>query len=55
MTERMTTKQAAEYIGVCLRTMRTYIAEGIIPCTKPMGRWYFKRSDLDAFMNNELR
>lgn len=55
MSERMKTKEAAEYIGVGLRTMQRYIAEGVIPCTKPMGRWYFRKSDLDAFMDNELR
>lgn len=48
------TKEAAEYIGVCFRTMQTYISEGLIPCTKPAGRWLFKKRDLDAFLSNEL-
>jgi len=45
-------KEAAAYIGVCYRTMQTYIADGLIPCTKPAGRWLFKQRDLDAFMEN---
>ncbi len=49
------TKEAAEYIGVCFRTMQNYIADGLIPCTKPAGRWLFKKRDLDAFLNNENR
>ena len=49
------TKEAAEYIGVGLRAMQRYIADGVIPCVKPMGRWYFKKRDLDAFLNGELR
>ena len=44
-----------EYIGVCFRTMQNYIADGLIPCTKPGGRWLFKKRDLDAFLNNENR
>lgn len=49
------TREAASYIGVCFRTMQKYIADGLIPCTKPGGRWLFKKSDLDAFLNNEIR
>ena len=38
-------REAAEYIGVCFRTMQTYIAEGRIPCTKPGGRRKKKKRD----------
>ncbi len=38
----MKSKEAAAYIGVCFRTLQTYIADGLIPCTKPAGRWLFK-------------
>lgn len=48
----MRTREAAAYIGVCFRTMQTYIADGVIPCVKPAGRWLFRKSDLDAFLNN---
>ena len=51
----MKSKDAAAYIGVCFRTLQTYIASGLIPCTKPAGRWLFKKRDLDAFLNNENR
>lgn len=47
-------REAAAYIGVSFRTMQNYIADGLIPCTKPGGRWLFKKRDLDAFLNNEL-
>lgn len=45
----MKSKAAAAYIGVSYRTIQTYIADGLIPCTKPGGRWLFKKRDLDAF------
>jgi len=48
-------REAAAYIGVCFRTLQTYIADGVIPCTKPAGRWLFKQRDLDAFLDNESR
>lgn len=48
-------REAAKYIGVCYRTLQNYIADGLIRCTKPGGQWLFKKSDLDAFMNNENR
>ena len=51
----MRSKAAADYIGVCFRTLQNYIADGRIPCTKPAGRWLFKKRDLDAFLNNEIR
>ena len=51
----MKSKEAAAYIGVCYRTMQTYISMGLIPCTKPGGRWLFKKRDLDAFLNNDNR
>jgi excisionase family DNA binding protein len=45
--------EAARYIGVCFRTMQSYISQGLIPCTKPAGRWLFRKSDLDAFLAND--
>jgi excisionase family DNA binding protein len=48
----MRSREAAAYIGVCFRTLQAYIADGIIPCTKPAGRWIFKKRDLDDFLNN---
>ncbi len=50
----MKSKAAAAYIGVSYRTIQTYIADGLIPCTKPGGRWLFKKCDLDAFLENKL-
>ncbi len=48
-------KEAAAYIGVCYRTIQTYIADGLVPCSKAGGRWVFKQRDLDAFLNNDIK
>ena len=48
-------KEAAAYIGVSFRTMQNYIADGLIPSTKPAGRRLIKERDLDAFLANERR
>ena len=48
-------RQAAEYLGVSYRTLQYYIADGLIPCSKPAGLWLFRESDLDAFMMNARR
>lgn len=50
----LNTRQAAEFLGVSVRTLRRYVASCSIPYTKPMGRYYFARSKLVAFINNEL-
>ena len=48
-------KAAAEYLGISYRTLQNYIAGGLIQCVKPAGQWLFKKSALDAFLNNENR
>ena len=50
----LNTKEAAKLLKVSVRTLRRYYENGIIPYTKPMGRYYFKKSQLTAFINNEL-
>lgn len=50
----MSTKQAAEFIGVHVKTLRRYVKDCSIPYTKPKGRYYFAKSQLVAFINNEL-
>ena len=54
MRNYLRSKDAAEYIGVSYRTLQNYIADGRIPCTKPAGRWLFKKRDLDDFLENNL-
>lgn len=46
-------KAAAAYLQVSFRTLQNYIAQGLIPYTKPAGRLLFKERDLDAFLANE--
>lgn len=50
----LNTKQAAALLGVSVKTLRRYVAACVIPYTKPMGRYYFAKSQLIAFINNEL-
>ena len=50
----LTTKQAAAFLNVSEKTVRRYMRDCIIPFTKPMGRYYFAKSQLIAFINNEL-
>lgn len=50
----LNTRQAAKLIGVSIRTLRRYVKDCVIPYTKPMGRYYFAKSQLIAFLNNEL-
>lgn len=48
------TREAAEYVGYSVSGFRKLLAIGLIPYTKPAGRLYFRRSDLDMFMAKEL-
>ncbi len=44
--------ESAEYIGVSTRTIRNYIARGVLPASRPKGSRLvrIRRSDLDALM-----
>lgn len=65
MPNTMTTKQAAEYIGVSVNTLRKYVHEEGLPVLKFPGRrkwifrkdliddWVAKRSQPDVYINNE--
>jgi excisionase family DNA binding protein len=50
----LNTKEAAEYIGYSVSGLRKLMAIGLIPFTKPRGRLYFKKLDLEKFIQNEL-
>lgn len=50
----MTTKEAAEYTGYSLVHFKRLVHEGVIPYTKPRGRYYFSVCDLESFIKNEL-
>lgn len=50
----LNSKRAADMLGVHPKTLIRYAMDGSIPYTKPKGRYYFAKSKLIAFMNNEL-
>jgi len=54
MEKYMTTKQAAALIKVHPKTLIRYAKDGDIPFTKPKGRYYFTKSNILAFLRNEL-
>lgn len=48
------TKEAAEYIGYSVSGFKKLVYKGIIPYTKPAGRLFFYKKDLDGFLSNCL-
>lgn len=50
----LNTRQAAKFLNVSVKTLRRYVSDCIIPYTKPRGRYYFAKSKLIAYINNEL-
>lgn len=50
----LTTRQAASILDVSEKTVRRYAVDGRLPYTKPMKRYYFPKSQLIAFINNDL-
>lgn len=50
----LNSKQAAKFLNVHVKTLLRSAAEGTIPYTKPRGRYYFAKSQLVAYINNEL-
>ena len=47
-----TIKQAAEYLGVCERTIRRYIQSYGLPAQKPAGMYLINKTDLETWMRN---
>ncbi|MFP5210844.1 MAG: helix-turn-helix domain-containing protein [Acidobacteriota bacterium] len=47
----LTLPQAASMLSVSKRTIQRYVAEGRIPYTYDRGRQWFKRLDLQAFID----
>ncbi len=44
-------RQASEYLGISGDTLYRYASEGFIPAFKLGNRWRFKKSLLDAWMD----
>ncbi len=53
LRELMDIRQAAEYLGVSGDTLYKYASDGFVPAFKLGNRWRFKRSLLDAWMDEK--
>jgi excisionase family DNA binding protein len=51
--EVMDIRQASEYLGVSGDTLYRYASEGFIPAFKLGNRWRFRKSLLDAWMDEK--
>ena len=51
--EVMDIRQASEYLGISPDTLYKYASEGTIPAFKLGNRWRFKRSRMDAWMDDQ--
>lgn len=51
MNDYLRTKDAAEYLGVAIDTLRGYARDGLIPYSRPGGRLLiFSKADLDKWI-----
>ena len=53
LREVMDIRQAAEYLGISGDTLYRYASEGFIPAFKLGNRWRFRKSLLDAWMDEK--
>ncbi|MGO4212451.1 helix-turn-helix domain-containing protein [Terriglobus sp. 2YAB30_2] len=53
LREVMDIRQAADYLGISGDTLYRYASEGFVPAFKLGNRWRFKRSLLDAWMDEQ--
>ncbi len=51
--EVMDIRQAAEYLAVSTDSLYRYAAEGTVPAFRLGNRWRFKKSRLDAWMDEQ--
>ena len=51
--EVMDIRQASEYLGISGDTLYRYASEGAIPAFKLGNRWRFRKSLLDAWMDEK--
>lgn len=51
--EVMDIRQAADYLGISGDTLYRYASEGFIPAFKLGNRWRFRKSLLDAWMDEK--
>ena len=53
LREVMDIRQASDYLGISGDTLYRYASEGFIPAFKLGNRWRFKKSLLDAWMDEK--
>ena len=53
LREVMDIRQAADYLGISGDTLYRYASEGFIPAFKLGNRWRFRRSLLEAWMDEK--
>ncbi len=53
LREVLDIRQASEYLGVSGDTLYRYASEGFVPAFKLGNRWRFKKSLLDAWMDEK--
>ena len=53
MREVMDIRQAADYLGISGDTLYRYASEGFIPAFKLGNRWRFRKSLIDAWMDEK--
>lgn len=51
--EVMDIRQASEYLGISGDTLYRYASEGFVPAFKLGNRWRFKKTLLDAWMDEK--
>jgi excisionase family DNA binding protein len=51
--EVMDIRQAAEYLGISGDTLYRYASEGFVPAFKLGNRWRFRKSLMDAWMDEK--
>ena len=50
--EIMTIEEVAQYLRVKKRTVYEWLKKGKIPAIKTVGQWRFKKSKIDAWLDN---
>ena len=53
LREVMDIRQAADYLGISGDTLYRYASEGFVPAFKLGNRWRFRRTLLDAWMDEK--
>ena len=53
LREVMDIRQASEYLGISGDTLYRYASEGFVPAFKLGNRWRFKKTLLDAWMDEK--